>query len=104
MLPDFSEQTGTLQETEKKLARPPLYRVIIHNDDYTTMEFVVYVLVTIFHHSEQRAMALMLDVHNKGAGEAGTFTREIAETKIAKVTALARSNEYPLLCTMEPTE
>jgi len=88
-------------ETKRKLAKPPLYKVLLHNDNYTTMDFVIFVLVDVFHHSEISAIRIMLQVHNRGIGVAGVYTREIAETKIAKVTQLAREFEYPLLCTME---
>jgi ATP-dependent Clp protease adaptor protein ClpS len=88
-------------DTQRKLKKPPLYKVLLHNDNYTTMDFVVFVLVDVFHHSEISAIRIMLQVHNQGVGVAGVYTREIAETKIAKVTRLAREFEYPLLCTME---
>jgi ATP-dependent Clp protease adaptor protein ClpS len=88
-------------ETKRKLQKPPLYKVLLHNDNYTTMDFVVFVLVDVFHHSEISAIRIMLQVHHRGIGVAGVYTREIAETKIAKVTRLAREFEYPLLCTME---
>jgi ATP-dependent Clp protease adaptor protein ClpS len=88
-------------ETKRKLKKPPLYKVLLHNDNYTTMDFVVFVLVDVFHHSKISAIRIMLQVHNQGVGVAGVYTREIAETKIAKVTQLAREFEYPLLCTME---
>jgi ATP-dependent Clp protease adaptor protein ClpS len=88
-------------DTQRKLKKPPLYKVLLHNDNYTTMDFVVFVLVDVFHHSEISAFRIMLQVHNQGIGVAGVYTREIAETKIAKVTRLAREFEYPLLCTME---
>ena len=90
-------------ETAKpKLKRPPLYRVILLNDDYTTMEFVIQVLVDIFHHSEERAAQIMLHVHQKGAGICGVYTREIAESKVEQVLEYARQNKHPLQCTMEP--
>jgi ATP-dependent Clp protease adaptor protein ClpS len=85
----------------KKLARPPLYKVLLHNDDYTTMEFVVDVLQTVFHHDLQRATRIMLHVHQRGVGVAGTYPRDVAETKAEKVMALARAAEFPLLCTVE---
>ena len=78
-----------------------MFRVVLHNDDFTTMEFVVHVLISIFRHTEEIAIQLMLQVHNQGSGIAGTYTREIATTKVAETTSLARQWEYPLLCTME---
>ena len=83
---------------------PDLYKVVLHNDDYTTREFVIYVLERIFHHSEGEATRIMLHVHRSGLGVAGVFTREIAETKVSKVERLARRNEYPLVLSMEPAE
>ena len=95
--------TGTAVETRPKtrLKKPRMYKVLLHNDDYTTMEFVVYVLQGIFHHSEAEAMQIMLHVHKHGIGVAGVYTREIAETRIAQVEALARKHEYPLRCSMD---
>ena len=95
--PDGAVQT----QSKPKLKKPPLYKVLLHNDNYTTMEFVVLVLMHIFNHSEPEAIRVMLRVHNQGVGVAGVYTYEIAETKIAKVTSLAREYQYPLLCTME---
>jgi ATP-dependent Clp protease adaptor protein ClpS len=90
-------------ETEKpKLKRPPLYRVVLLNDDYTTMEFVIEVLQGIFHHSEEKAAQIMMHVHQKGAGICGVFTREIAESKMEQVLQYAQQNKHPLQCTMEP--
>lgn len=102
----FDEDGDVATETKKKerLARPRLYRVLVHNDDYTTREFVVDVLVHVFHHDEPAANAIMLHVHNNGVGVAGVFTREIAETKIAIVERLAREREYPLHLSMEPVD
>jgi ATP-dependent Clp protease adaptor protein ClpS len=88
-------------ESKEKLERPPLYKVLLHNDDFTTMEFVVFVLQTVLNHGEDQAIRLMLDVHRKGIGLAGVFTYEVAEMKVDKVTSLAQANEFPLLCTME---
>ncbi len=97
--PQHDEAVKT--ESKQKLKKPPLYKVLLHNDNYTTMEFVVLVLMYIFNHSEDEAFRIMLRVHNQGLGIAGVYTHEIAETKVAKVANLAREHEYPLLCTME---
>ena len=94
--------TEVLQETKDATQRPRMYKVLFHNDDYTTMEFVVSVLMSVFHHEEADAVQIMLHVHQNGVGVAGVFSYEIAETKAAKVTELARQNEYPLRCTIEP--
>ena len=85
-----------------RLKRPPLYRVLLLNDDYTTMEFVIQVLTTIFHHSEEKAAQIMMHVHQKGAGICGIYTREVAESKVEQVRQLAEQSEHPLQCTMEP--
>jgi ATP-dependent Clp protease adaptor protein ClpS len=92
---------GVVTESEKKLKPPVMYRVLLHNDDYTTMEFVVQVLQSVFHRSHTEATQIMLHVHRNGIGVAGVYTYEVAETKIAIVDALARQHEYPLKCTME---
>ena len=91
----------TRTRTEKKLKRPPLYKVLLHNDDYTTMEFVVWVLQTVFHHDETTATQIMLHVHKNGIGVAGVYPREVAEARVARVDALARAHEYPLRTSME---
>lgn len=93
--------TDVLTEQKQKLRKPPLYKVLLHNDNYTTMEFVVYVLTNIFHHSETQAIRIMLRVHHQDVGIAGVYTFEVAETKVAKVIQLAREYDYPLLCTLE---
>ncbi|MBW1760451.1 MAG: ATP-dependent Clp protease adaptor ClpS [Deltaproteobacteria bacterium] len=102
----FENDAGTTTEVkpEKKLKRPRLYRVLLHNDDYTTREFVVQVLHTVFHRGEQDAIRIMLHVHHNGVGVAGVFTREVAETKVQRVEHLAREHEFPLRLTMEPEE
>jgi ATP-dependent Clp protease adaptor protein ClpS len=95
------ERRGDLETLEKpKVARPPLYEVLLHNDDYTTQEFVVYVLQRYFHHDTEAARQIMLHVHTKGLGVAGVFTRELAETKVHLVTEFAREHEMPLKCSM----
>ncbi len=98
---DSQYDDAVLTESKQKLQKPPLFKVLLHNDNYTTMDFVVFVLVQVFNRSETDSLQIMLHVHNRGVGVAGVFTHEIAETKVARVTALARENEYPLLCTME---
>ncbi len=104
--PQHKEEGGVATQTrsQRKLARPRLYKVILHNDDYTTLEFVVEVLMYVFHHGEAAATEIMLNVHRKGAGVAGVYTYEVAETKVMQVKALAEKAEFPLLCTLEPDE
>jgi len=99
--PSEDSESGVATETIKKVEKPPLYKVLLHNDDFTSMDFVVFVLASIFHKDEPTARKIMMEVHNKGVGVAGVFTFEIAESKISKVTVIARANEFPLLCTME---
>ncbi len=99
--PDVDRDDGVVTETEKKLKPPPLYKVLLHNDDYTTMEFVVQVLQSVFHRSHAEATQIMLHVHKNGMGVAGVYTHEVAETKVAIVEAMARQHEFPLRCTME---
>ena len=89
------------QEAEPELKRPPLFKVVIVNDDYTPMEFVVEVLQTFFRLDRNKAVQIMLYVHTRGKGVAGVFTYEIAETKAAQVNEYARQNQHPLLCTLE---
>lgn len=87
--------------TERKVKRPRLYRVLLHNDDYTTMEFVVHVLMKFFRKSHAEASFIMLTVHTKGVCAAGIYPRDIAETKVSDVTRYARENGHPLMVTME---
>ena len=95
-------QSGVmLAEPKTKTRRPPLYKVILLNDDYTPMDFVVQVLEHIFRHPPEAARAVMLEVHQKGAGVAGVYTRDVAETKADQVVEYARINDYPLQCTLE---
>ena len=100
---DYFEKTQDLavEEERPKLKRPPLYRVILVNDDYTPMEFVVEVLQTVFGMERTKATRVMLEVHTKGKGVCGVYTYEIAETKVAQVTSIAEQQQHPLLCTME---
>ena len=90
-----------LEEAAPKLKRPPLYQVILLNDDYTPMEFVVDVLQEVFGLDRQNSTRVMLEVHTRGKGVCGVFTYEIAETKVAQVMIYARQHQHPLLCTME---
>jgi len=89
-------------KTKPKLERPKLYKVLLHNDDYTPMEFVVLVLVNVFHKSESDATSIMLHAHTRGYAVAGVYTFEVAETKVAETLKLAEQSQFPLLCTMEP--
>ena len=101
----WQEEEGnvaTEQETRHKVDKPRMYKVLLHNDNYTTMEFVVLVLVGVFHKREAEAVQVMLDVHRKGVGVAGVYSRDIAETKVQRVLDLARQAQYPLMCSMEP--
>ena len=90
-----------LQEAKPRLKRPPLYQVVLLNDDYTPMEFVVHILEQFFTLDRARATRVMLEVHTKGKGICGVFNFEIAETKVAQVMGLAQQHQHPLLCTME---
>lgn len=90
-----------MTESETRVEKPPLYKVLLHNDDFTTMEFVVYILNTVFHRSEADSVLIMLKVHNEGVGIAGVYTYEVATMKAEKAMNLAKANEYPLLCTVE---
>lgn len=86
---------------EKKLKEPDRYRVLLHNDDYTSMDFVVAVLCSIFNKTTQEATAIMLNVHRQGVGQCGVYTHEVAETKVKRVHQAARAAGFPLKCTME---
>ncbi len=92
-----------VEEARPRLKKPPLYRVVLLNDDYTPMEFVVQVLQKIFSMDRSAATRVMLEVHTQGKGICGVYTFEIAETKVAQVTGLAQQHQHPLLCTMEET-
>ncbi|MCB9793866.1 MAG: ATP-dependent Clp protease adapter ClpS [Alphaproteobacteria bacterium] len=96
------DREGSLALKERtQLKKPRMYKVLLHNDHYTTMEFVVYVLQRVFRHSDAEATRIMLHIHSTGIGVAGVFTREIAETKSRKVIELARRADFPLQCTYE---
>ncbi|MFL2820090.1 MAG: ATP-dependent Clp protease adapter ClpS [Alphaproteobacteria bacterium] len=96
---DFEEHTKV--ETKKKLQKPSLYKVLLLNDDYTPMEFVVFLLKKLFHKNNDEATKIMLHVHQNGVGVCGVFPYEIAETKVIQVLETAKKNDHPLQCTME---
>jgi len=97
----LAQKVWTQSEAEIELQEPELYKVIMWNDDYTTMEFVVEVLSEIFHKSYEEAVQIMLNIHEKGKGVCGTYTYEIAETKVHQTLKRARAQEFPLRVTME---
>lgn len=90
-----------IEEAKPKLKRPPMYKVILLNDDYTPMEFVVHILEAFFGMDRERATHIMLNVHTQGKGICGIYTRDIAETKVAQVNDYSRQHDHPLMCTME---
>jgi ATP-dependent Clp protease adaptor protein ClpS len=100
--PGTGEATLTDSRTDQRLEQPRLFRVLLHNDDYTTQDFVVWVLETIFRKDTAEAVAIMLNVHQSGIGLAGVYTRDVAETKVKATRDLAEEHEFPLLVTMEP--
>ncbi|MDY6862778.1 MAG: ATP-dependent Clp protease adapter ClpS [Thermodesulfobacteriota bacterium] len=100
-VPETIYKDDVLTSTEKELKEPSMYKVILHNDDYTTMDFVVHVLKTVFNKQHSEAFHIMMQVHKKGYGVCGVYTAEIAETKVAMVHYLARENEFPLQCSIE---
>jgi ATP-dependent Clp protease adaptor protein ClpS len=104
--PKEENDTGVVTEerSKEKLQRPKMYKVLLHNDHYTTREFVVAVLIGIFNKSEPDAVAIMMHVHQRGTGVAGVYPFDVAQTKVDKVLRLAREHEYPLLLTMEPED
>ena len=101
----MTPEPGILSEvgvkTDREIREPKMYRVILHNDDYTTMDFVIEVLISVFHKPAAEAMKIMLDVHKKGKGSCGVYTYDIAATKIALVHQLAARKEFPLKCSLE---
>ncbi|MRG72981.1 ATP-dependent Clp protease adapter ClpS [Alphaproteobacteria bacterium HT1-32] len=98
---DNDQQTGIVVKTRPKTKKPSMYKVLMLNDDYTPMEFVVMVLETFFGKSREEATRIMLHVHQRGVGICGVFTYEIAETKVAQVMDAARQHQHPLQCTIE---
>jgi ATP-dependent Clp protease adaptor protein ClpS len=102
MLPLAELDEAPVAESEEKTEEPSLFKVLLHNDDYTTMEFVVWVLESVFNMPEEQAIQVMLNVHLQGIGVAGLYTFEVAEMKVEKTISLAREQEFPLLATMEP--
>ncbi|MCP4113337.1 MAG: ATP-dependent Clp protease adapter ClpS [Desulfobacteraceae bacterium] len=96
---DIEEQIGS--DTMEDIKEPSMYRVLLHNDDYTTMDFVIEILVFVFNKPVEAATRIMLDVHKHGIGLCGIYTYEVAETKVETVEALAREKGFPLKCTME---
>jgi ATP-dependent Clp protease adaptor protein ClpS len=97
--PEIEEEV--ISETRDEIDEPPMYKVLLHNDDYTTMEFVVEILMLVFNKSPEEAVEIMLNVHQKGIGICGVYTYEVSETKVNTVHDLARENGFPLKCTME---
>ena len=95
------QDTSVLTKTKTKTERPPLYKVMLLNDDYTPMEFVVHVLERFFQKTRDEATRIMLHVHRRGVGVCGVYTYEVAETKVTQVMDLARQNQHPLQCTIE---
>ena len=99
--PDNDDQTTVIVDTKAKSKRPPLYKVLLLNDDYTPMEFVVHILERFFQKDREAATRIMLHVHNHGVGECGVYTFEVAETKVSQVMDFARQHQHPLQCVME---
>lgn len=97
--PDIFETTETISENSTQ--EPDMYKVLLHNDDYTTMDFVIEVLMSVFSKELQEATRIMMDVHRRGVGLCGMYTYEIAETKVETVHSMARANGFPLKCSME---
>jgi len=97
--PGLDEETESI--TRDVVTEPPMFRVLLHNDDFTTMDFVVQILIRVFNKTFEEAARIMLNVHRKGIGLCGVYTYEVAETKVDTVQSLAREHQYPLKCTME---
>jgi len=103
-MPRPASGSSTQTRTRSSLKAPRMWKVILHNDDYTTQDFVVGILRNVFRKTEAEAVRIMLDVHQRGKGVAGIYPFEVAETKVAQVKALAERDEFPLLCTLEVEE
>jgi ATP-dependent Clp protease adaptor protein ClpS len=99
-MPKIKEES----ELELLLDEPPMYKVLLHNDDYTTMDFVVMILSKVFHKTQEQSEAIMMEVHKRGKGLCGVYTHEIAQTKVEQVKTLAKQNKFPLLATYEIDE
>jgi ATP-dependent Clp protease adaptor protein ClpS len=100
--PETRESTLIKPDAEQKLERPRMWSVLLHNDDYTTQDFVIWVLESIFHKPRGEAFAIMMNVHRSGLGIAGVYTYDVAETKVRTTKQMAEEHEFPLLVTMEP--
>jgi ATP-dependent Clp protease adaptor protein ClpS len=100
--PDTRESTLTETRVEQQVSKPRMWRVLLHNDDYTTQDFVVWVLESVFHKPRAEAFEIMISVHRTGLGLAGVYTHDVAETKLNTTRRLAEEHEFPLLVTMEP--
>ena len=98
---DNRAEGGVATREKQQIQEPSLYKVLLHNDDYTTMDFVIMVLETVFNKNSGEATRIMMNVHQQGIGIAGVYTRDIAETKVAIVHDIARKNEFPLKCSLE---
>ena len=101
MMPESGILSETGTKTDQEIWEPKMYRVILHNDDYSTMDFVIEVLISIFHKPAADATRIMLDVHKKGKGICGVYTYDIAATRVARVHQLAKKREFPLKCSLE---
>ena len=101
MTSHYRPDVEKLADDDVLLNEPPMYKVLLHNDDYTTMDFVVELLVTVFHKSFEDATRIMLDIHRRGVGICGTYTHEVAETKVETVHELASQRGFPLKCSIE---
>lgn len=99
--PDSEHDGAVLTESETKLEKPKLFKVLLHNDDFTTMDFVIFILKHVFLKGDIEAISIMLKVHNEGVGIAGVYPYEIANMKAEKAINLSKAHEYPLLCTVE---